>query len=101
MKFFDELDCIRSVLSLASHTKFSRPAQNGLDTIPHDLVIIYEKDVEWHSGWKQLYPFPYYSRAPVPAGVPGLRLQTEHGRGRLYVRRRQYAKPANSPLSPK
>ena len=65
-ELLDELHGVRAVLGLAHHAKFVRPVQDGLDAIAHDLVIIHEQDVEWHSGWKQLYPFPSCIRTRAP-----------------------------------
>ena len=43
-----ELHGIGAVLGFTHDAKFLPSAQDGPDTVPHDLVIIHQKDVEGH-----------------------------------------------------
>ena len=57
---------VGAVFGLAHHVKFFAAAQDGLDAIAHDLVIIHEQDVKWHStgarrqtGYEARILFPF------------------------------------------
>jgi hypothetical protein len=43
-----ELHSIGARLGLAYYSELPASAENGLDAVPHDLVILYEEYIEWH-----------------------------------------------------
>ena len=76
----------RARFGFADHAKFVAAAQDGLDAIAHDLVIIHEQDVEGHNGSKQLYPVslarPRRCRRDGLAGPAAASSARGHGRVR-------------------
>jgi hypothetical protein len=48
MQTLHELHGIGARLGLAYYSELPASAENGLDPVPHDLVILYEKYIEWH-----------------------------------------------------
>src|SRR5579863_5912206 len=62
MQFY-KLQRAGASLRFPHHAKFRVASQDGLDAVPHDLVVIHQKYVEGHSGSRRLYPFPPWSQS--------------------------------------